>query len=62
MSKDRNAYQIAYKSANYKRVPLEIKKDKFDEIKAHSAARSETVNGFIKRAIDETIANDNMDK
>ena len=62
MPKDRTAYQTAYKTANYKRVPLEIKIDKYDEIKAHSLAQSETVNGFIKRAIDETMRNDNAKK
>ena len=50
-----------YKDKNYKRVPLDISKEKYAEIKAHAVERSETVNGFIKRAIDCQIQRDNED-
>ena len=58
MPNKRTAYQIEYKRSHYKHVPLEIPKDKYEVIKNHAAARSESVNGFIKRAIDETMQND----
>ena len=55
---DKKKYNVEYKRENLKRIPLDVPREKYDEIKTHSAARSETVNGFIKRAIDETISND----
>lgn len=48
-----------YKKKNYKRIPLEVTKENYEQIKSHSQARKETVNGFIKRAINETIERDN---
>lgn len=42
-----------------KRIPLDVQKDKYEEIKAHAERQNESVNGFIKRAIDETIEHDN---
>ena len=48
-----------YKAGNIKRVPLDMQKSTYEEIKAHAEARSESVNGFIKRAISETMERDN---
>lgn len=56
---NKKAYNIKYKKENMKRVPLDIQKDKYDLIKEHAQKRSETVNGFIKRAIDEAMQRDN---
>ncbi len=56
---DRKEYLINYKKDNYKRVPLDLTKKKYEQIKSHTETTGETVNGFIKRAIDETIENDN---
>ena len=44
--------QYKYNSAHLKRVPLDVKLEKYDEIKAAAAAAGETVNGYIKKAID----------
>ena len=62
MTFDKKKYDMEYAKEKLKRIPLTVSKEKFEEIKAHSAGRSETVNGFIKRAIDETISNDNANK
>ena len=43
-------------------MALEIPKEKFEIVKKHASDRSETVNGFIKRAIDETMQRDNSEK
>ena len=43
-------------AANLDRLSLAMPKGKKDIIKAHAEARGESVNGFINRAIDETIA------
>lgn len=42
-------------AANLDRVSIAMPKGKKDVIKAHAEAHSESVNGFINRAIDETI-------
>lgn len=48
-----------YMSENYDRINLTTPKGKKDEIKAHADSHGESVNSFINRAIDETIARDN---
>lgn len=47
-----------YMKENYDRVNLTIPKGRKEQIKAHAEARGESVNGFITRAIDETIERD----
>ena len=54
-------YNIEYTKTHIKRVPLEMPFDKYDEVKSHAQSRSESVNGFIKRAIDETMERDNAE-
>lgn len=48
-----------YMAANYDRINLTVPKGRKEEIQAHAVARGESVNGFIGRAIDETIERDN---
>lgn len=50
-----------YAKKAYDDVRLQVKKGKKEIIKAHAEARSESVNGFINRAIDETMERDNAD-
>ena len=40
--------QYKYNSAHLKRIPLDVKLEKYDEIKAAAAAAGETINGYIK--------------
>lgn len=47
-----------YMAANYDRVNLTLPKGRKDEIKAHADAQGESVNGFINRAISETMERD----
>lgn len=47
-----------YAKENLKRVPLDMQKSTYEEIKTHAEARSESINGFIKRAISETMERD----
>lgn len=60
MPYNETAYKASqkYKAGNIKRVPLDMQKSTYEEIKAHAEARSESVNGFIKRAISETMQRD----
>ena len=48
-----------YVKANYDRMELTVPKGQKEAIKAHAEAHSESVNGFINRAIDETMERDN---
>ena len=47
-----------YVKAKYDRFGLTMPKGELDVIKAHAEARSESVNGFINRAIQETMERD----
>lgn len=44
-----------YKVKNLKRIPLDVQKEKYEEIKAASKKAGETINGYIKKAIDERM-------
>ena len=45
-------------AANLDRVSIAMPKGQKDIIKAHAEARGESVNGFINRAIEETMDRD----
>ena len=47
-----------YMAANYDRINLTVAKGQRDTIKAHAETRSESVNSFINRAIQEAIERD----
>ena len=47
-----------YMKENYDVYQVRMPKGRKAEIKAHAEARGESVNGFITRAIDETIERD----
>lgn len=47
-----------YRAAKIKRIPLDVQVTDYDKIKSHANERGETVNGFIKRAIDHQIEQD----
>ena len=52
-------FDFQYAKENLKRIPLDVPKATYEEIKAHAEAHSESVNGFIKRAINDTMERDN---
>ncbi len=55
VSKAQQAAVNRYVKEKYDRVLLTMPKGQKDEIKVHAAARGESVNGFITRAISETM-------
>lgn len=57
-NKKRTDYLIKYAKDNYKRIPLNVKKDKYDQIKSAADRAGESVNGYIKTAIDQRIERD----
>ena len=57
-SKAQQKAQNKWIAKAYDRINLTVPKGKKDIIQAHAEARSESVNGFINRAISETIERD----
>ena len=49
-----------YKAANIKRIPLDMQISQYEAVQTHAKAHGESVNGFIKRAIQETMMRDNQ--
>lgn len=48
----RTKYSIEYAKKNLKRIPLDVPKEKYEEIKTAADAAGEKVNSYIKKAID----------
>lgn len=46
---------IKYAKKNLKRIPLDVQKEKYEEIKQAADRAGETVNGYIKQAIEERM-------
>lgn len=59
VSKAQMAATAKYEAKVYDKILVRLPKGKKDEIQAHAEARSESVNGFINRAITETMERDN---
>lgn len=64
MAEDKNkfnkvAYDNAFIAKNYDRVNLTVPKGGKNKISEHAKKQGESVNGFINRAIRETIERDN---
>lgn len=57
-SKAKRDYNVQYIKDNIKRIPLDVQKDHHEKIKTAAATAGESVNGYIKRAIDERIERD----
>lgn len=51
---------MEYAKAKLKRIPLDVQKEKYDEIKGAAEAAGESVNGYIKKAIDERMTADKI--
>ncbi len=47
-----------YNAENYERISLVVPKGKKEAIKNHAESQGESLNGFISRAIDETMQRD----
>src|SRR5699024_3351744 len=50
-SESKTEYNIRYAKEKLKRIPLDVQKEKYEEIKAAADAAGEKVNGYIKKAI-----------
>lgn len=47
-----------YAKKNLKRIPLDVQKEKYDSIKVAADSVGESVNGYIKKAIDDRMERD----
>lgn len=52
-------YNNKYNAEKYERIALVVPKGKKAKIKAYADSKGESINGFVNRAIDETMNNDN---
>lgn len=59
VSKAQQKAVTKYVKSKYDRFGLTMPKGNLDTIKTHAEAHSESVNGFINRAIQETMERDN---
>ncbi|MCI5792919.1 MAG: hypothetical protein MR011_06620 [Lachnospiraceae bacterium] len=50
---------VKYKEKNIKRIPLDVQLEEYDRIKAAASAAGESVNGYIKKAVDTRINSEN---
>lgn len=48
-------YNLAYAKEKLKRIPLDVQLTKYEEIAAAAAAAGESVNGYIKKAIEQRM-------
>lgn len=44
-----------YAKKNLKRIPLDVQKEKYEEIATAAASKNESINGYIKKAIDARL-------
>ena len=51
-------YNIKYAKEKLKRIPLDVQKEKYEQIKAAAEAAGEKVNSYIKKAIEEPMERD----
>lgn len=57
-SESKTEYNIKYAKTKLKRIPLDVQKEKYEEIKSAAKRSGESVNGYIKKAIDERMERD----
>ncbi|MEY8426544.1 hypothetical protein AALA00_02250 [Lachnospiraceae bacterium 46-15] len=59
-SENKTAYNMNYAKTKLKRIPLDVQKEKYEEIKAAADAAGEKVNGYIKKAVDMRMQRDSQ--
>ncbi len=51
-----------YEAKKYDKPVIRMEKGKKDIVSTHAKTRGESFNGFVNRAIDETMERDNVEK
>lgn len=52
MTFDKKSYDIQYAKDKLKRIPFNVQKDYYDKLKSAADNAGESVNGYIKKAVD----------
>lgn len=58
LSDERKEYLYKYQRDKLKRIPLDVTIEKYNIIKEAALRAGESVNGYVKRAIDERLEHD----
>lgn len=58
LTEQRKESMYKYAKENLKRIPLDVRKEKYEEIKAAAQKSNLSVNKYIKTAIDEKMERD----
>ena len=56
ITEKRKESMYKYAKENLKRIPLDVQKEKYEEIAEAAASKGESVNGYIKKAIDARLS------
>ena len=59
LSENQKQARYNYANKSLKRIPLDVRKEKYEEIKAAATAADESINGYIKKAVDQRMERDN---
>lgn len=59
-NENKRKYNDKYKQEHMKRIPLDVQKSKYDEIKTAADNAGEPVNTYIKKAVDMRMESDNQ--
>ena len=62
VSESRKRANEKYNAANYQQIQVRVTRGQKEIIKAHAAEHGESLNGFINRAIVETVERDNREQ
>ena len=61
MTKPATTAKNKYNAKTYDRIALQVKKGEREQLRQHAEQRGESLNGFINRAIRETVERDKKD-
>ena len=61
LSEKKKASNAKWDAKNLKRLSLAVPCELYDRMQTHTQKTKETMNGFIKRAIEETIEKESSD-
>ncbi len=62
VSKAQQKAVAKYEAKKYDKTLIRMEKGRLSKVRAHAESRGESLNGFIVRAVDETMERDNERK
>lgn len=57
-SEKKKEYNVQYTKNRFKRIPLDVQKEFYERVKAAATASGESINGYIKKAIELRMNNE----